>query len=194
MVQIKNYSKVCINSANDIESSKLFSGVKRGRIENETHIPLFSLTLEDAMNVVNLYDTIKRSGYPAIAPQKELVEAVYRIAAEAYEAGNMKDCFEFTNIAANLGLIEAIVMRAHRMLNGEGTKKDIQSAWKDFLFCAELGNTNAQATVAYHYLTGEDGIEKDLVKAKSWMKKAAANGSELASSVLEDWDGMVKFI
>lgn len=199
MVNTKLNKKIAFQTPGNIQqpgeiNTKFFSGVKRGRLENVTHKPLFSLTDEDVQNFDEFYNSVKHAGYPLTEPKPELAETFFSMSCQAYDSFLNELGYEFLDIAANLGLIEAVVMRAHMKKNGEGTKKNFNAAWKDFLLCAEMGNTNAQATVAYHYLVGEDGIEKDLEKSKFWMEKAADNGCDAAIDMLRDWDIMIKRI
>ena len=68
-------------------------------------------------------------------------------------------------------------------LTGKGTLQDFSEAAKWFEQAAELGDTRAQATMAFFYYSGK-GVLMNKEKAKYWAEKAAAQDNEMGEFVL----------
>ena len=66
----------------------------------------------------------------------------------------------------------------------EGVSKDRKEALKWYTIAANKGHVESQYSLGYLYLHGQ-GTAKNEIAAKKWLKKAAAQGSELAMRELQ---------
>ena len=71
-------------------------------------------------------------------------------------------------------------MKVARVTNLTSCLKELEEA-------AAAGYAIAQCTLGLCYQDG-DGVEKDLVKAREWLTKAAARGNERAKKALAQMD------
>lgn len=62
---------------------------------------------------------------------------------------------------------------------------DLSEAYRYFLKAAELGDAFAQYSIGFFFYDGQ-GVQQDDAKAKYWLEKAAAQGHEHATKLLED--------
>lgn len=74
-------------------------------------------------------------------------------------------------------------MLAGRFYSGDGVEKDVKKAVALWTEMAELGEGNAQDSLAKCYYTG-DGVKKDLMKTVFWITKAAEQGHSEAQCFL----------
>lgn len=106
-----------------------------------------------------------------------------------YEKGqgvilSYKKAFELYMKAADMGSARGYKMVANCYLEGLSVEKDANEAIRWLTKAAEEGDAQAMYLIASLYEEGEDGVTKDLKKAKEWYKKSAAAGFEPAQAAL----------
>lgn len=127
--------------------------------------------------------------------------AYYQMAADAddddgicnlgycYEKGqgvilSYKKAFELYMKAAALGSARGYKMVANCYMEGIGVEKDVPEAIQCLMKAADKGDAQAMYLIASIYEDGDEGVKKDLKKAKEWYKKSAAAGFEPAAAAL----------
>lgn len=106
-----------------------------------------------------------------------------------YEKGygvtlNYKRAYQLYMTAATQGSIRAYKMIANCYLEGIHVEQDAVEALNWLTKAADAGDVHAMYVIGSLLEDGENGIVRDLKKAKEWYKKAAAAGYEPAQAAL----------
>ena len=106
-----------------------------------------------------------------------------------YEKGNgvtlsYKKAYQLYMTAATQGSIRAYKMIANCYLEGIHVEQDAVEALNWLTKAADAGDVHAMYVIGSLLEDGENGIVRDLKKAKEWYKKAAAAGYEPAQAAL----------
>ena len=96
-----------------------------------------------------------------------------------------RKAFELYSRAAENGYGRGFVMLAFCYLEGINVEEDATVALKWFVKGAEAGNVMGMYYAAVMYEGGENGVERDLKKAKYWYGQAASRGYEPAAEALK---------
>lgn len=106
-----------------------------------------------------------------------------------YESGHgvilsHKKAFELYSYAAEQGYPRGFLMLGYCYMEGIHVDADAVAALKWFTKAAEAGNLRGMYNVAVMLEQGENGIQRDIKKAKYWYKQAADAGYEPAIKAL----------
>lgn len=98
-----------------------------------------------------------------------------------FEVIDAKEAFRWYKMAAEGGLPLGMSNYGRCLLYGIGSDKNYQEAYKWLMKAAEADEKSdgAQYMLGVMFFNG-DGVEKDLVRAAQWYKKAAENGHDSA--------------
>lgn len=107
-----------------------------------------------------------------------------------YEKGHgvvlsYRKAYDLYKRAADAGYHRGYLMIAFCYLEGIFVEEDNAKALQWFEKSAEAGNLLAMYNAASMYEEGEDGVKRDLKRAKYWYQKAAAEGYEPAVNALK---------
>ena len=96
-----------------------------------------------------------------------------------------RKAYDLYKRAADAGYHRGYLMIAFCYLEGIFVEEDNAKALQWFEKGAEAGNLLAMYNAASMYEEGEDGVKRDLKRAKYWYQKAAAEGYEPAVNALK---------
>lgn len=105
---------------------------------------------------------------------------MYRLAEQAYKAGNDKEAAIWCRRAAKKGNADAQALLGIMFTQGRGVTKSQKEAGKWLRLAAAADNSRAQFNLGLAYEYGE-GVSQDFAEAARWYKKAAKNGLAAAS-------------
>jgi TPR repeat protein len=129
-----------------------------------------------------------------LSAQKGNADAMFELGNLYYDGlGAPQDdtkAYNWYKRAAEMGQTDAMLTIGYWYANGIHVELDYKQTEKWYLKAANLNNAKAMRYLGNLYYHGEEGIEKDLAKAKIWFTKAAEHGDSEASSILMDlgWD------
>ncbi|MCW9706547.1 tetratricopeptide repeat protein [Fodinibius salsisoli] len=101
---------------------------------------------------------------------------------------NDEQAFFWYQEAAEQGVLRAQSEVANSYINGNGVARDYSKGLILLRKVANQGHAGSQYKLGVYYEQGSVGLDKDLVKAKYWYKKAAKNGNWVAENRLERLD------
>jgi TPR repeat protein len=97
---------------------------------------------------------------------------------------NQAEGARWYGLAAQQGFSLAELALAKAYENGNGVKEDDSKAVQFYRLAAEHGEIEAQMTLATSYEYGSLGLNKSVVEAVDWYKRAAAQGNRAAQKKL----------
>lgn len=116
------------------------------------------------------------------------VGSLYLLADIYFEKGWNADGVKFASRAAEYGCSEAMNKVGICYYNGKGVNRDkvIANIW--FLRAAKTGNVWGRRNIAFEFLSGVNGISKDIKEARYWFSLAAEQGNEECKTKLAELD------
>lgn len=118
------------------------------------------------------------SSLRALAPAD--ADAAAWLGAILLERGLQRDGLRLIQQSADSGSAEGAHRLALVFANGDGgTPRNEARAVELFALAAEKGHKRAQLNLGTLYLLGQ-GVPRDLIQARAWLEKAAANGDPYA--------------
>jgi TPR repeat protein len=111
-------------------------------------------------------------------------DATAWLGAILLERGQQRDGLRLIQQSADAGSAEGLHRLALAYAQGDGgTPRNEARAAELFTRAAEKGHQRAQLNLGTLYLRGQ-GVPRDLIQARAWLEKAAANGDPYALYVL----------